>query len=361
MTEASDPTPASSMLAPWAAMLTDPAVYAILGSSLFLVWHGSERSAQAVAAVKRNEQPAEYIQTMSKREVLLFPVVGSFTLLLIFFLFEWIQFLLIISQTVMACSSVAFLISPLVHACLARTFPHAMRSGLSNWCTWGEFCSIALAVGVTLVWMYSGHWLLVDILGFGICVVGITFIQIPNVKLVTLLFVGLLLYDVFWVFFSERWFHSNVMVEVATKEAANPMVSVAKVLHIPKIAESSSQVLELPVKLIFPNSFTSSPRHFSMLGLGDIVIPGLLVALVRRIGDTDALKFRYFQASLIGYFFGVLMAIVMSRIYGVAQPALLYLVPSTLLAVGWATARKGEFHRFVQFDQSEEKYLLPKP
>lgn len=37
------------------------------------------------------------------------------------------------------------------------------------------------------------------------------------------LYVGLLLYDTFWVFFSAQVFSSNVMVEVASKQSANPI------------------------------------------------------------------------------------------------------------------------------------------
>ena len=38
--------------------------------------------------------------------------------------------------------------------------------------------------------------------------------------------------------------------------------------------------LSLPGKLVFPSSHTSG--HFSMLGLGDIVMPGLLLCFVMR-------------------------------------------------------------------------------
>ena len=37
--------------------------------------------------------------------------------------------------------------------------------------------------------------------------------------------------------------------------------------------------IDAPIKLIFPLDLTLSDSKFSMLGLGDIVIPGIFVAL----------------------------------------------------------------------------------
>lgn len=37
--------------------------------------------------------------------------------------------------------------------------------------------------------------------------------------------------------------------------------------------------VEAPIKLMFPIDLTATPPQISMLGLGDIVIPGIFVAL----------------------------------------------------------------------------------
>lgn len=89
--------------------------------------------------------------------------------------------------------------------------------------------------------------------------------------------------------------------------------------------------------------------HFSMLGLGDVVMPGLLLCFVLRYDaykKTQLLpggcetgvppprhfsRISYFHCSLIGYFLGLLTATVSSEVFKAAQPALLYLVPFTLL------------------------------
>ena len=51
-------------------------------------------------------------------------------------------------------------------------------------------------------------------MGMGLCVAFIAFVRLPSLKVSTLLLTGLLVYDVFWVFFSSYIFNANVMVKV---------------------------------------------------------------------------------------------------------------------------------------------------
>ena len=128
--------------------------------------------------------------------------------------------------------------------------------------------------------MFSGHWLLMDAMGMGLCVAFIAFVRLPSLKVSTLLLSGLLLYDVFWVFFSQYVFNANVMVKVATRPADNPVGAMARKLHLGGHMARNAPRLSLPGKLVFPSTHNSG--HFSMLGLGDIVMPGLLLCFVMR-------------------------------------------------------------------------------
>lgn len=103
---------------------------------------------------------------------------------------------------------------------------------------------------------------------------------------------------------------------MATKTAENPVGIVSKRFHLN--GGKDVPKLSLPGKLIFPSLQNSG--HFSMLGLGDIVMPGLLLCFVLRydaykrtlLNSADAgvpppkhlNRFTYFHCSLIGYFFG---------------------------------------------------------
>lgn len=132
---------------------------------------------------------------------------------------------------------------------------------------------------------------------------------------------------------------------------------------------------------------TSDPPKYSILGLGDIVIPGIFVSLCLRFDflktlDLDKLKLfkeksaqnskkellgflnfkaksaskHYFTAVLVGYLVAILATIVVMLVFEHGQPALLYLVPGTIIAVLATAFSKGEFNLMWNFN--EEHYVL---
>jgi signal peptide peptidase-like protein 3 len=73
-------------------------------------------------------------------------------------------------------------------------------------------------------------------------------------------------------------------------------------------------------------------------------------------------KITYFHCSLIGYFLGLLTATMSSELFQAAQPALLYLVPFTLLPLLIMAYLKGDLKRmwhepFRAISQQSAKYL----
>ncbi|KAG0578283.1 hypothetical protein KC19_4G011100 [Ceratodon purpureus] len=159
---------------------------------------------------------------------------------------------------------------------------------------------------------------------------------------------GLLLYDVFWVFGSSHVFGDNVMVTVATSPA-----------------------FDGPMKLIFPNMIANSPNPYSILGLGDIAVPGLLIALMLRFdrsrskslaGADDEIDAQelpadktYFITCIASYIFGLTVTVVANSVSGAAQPALLYLVPSLLFGVFIVAASRREASLLLEYKEE----LLP--
>jgi signal peptide peptidase-like protein 3 len=61
------------------------------------------------------------------------------------------------------------------------------------------------------------------VIATGLCISFIALVRLPNLKVSALLLLGLVIYDVFWVYFSHYIFTTNVMVKVATREAENPV------------------------------------------------------------------------------------------------------------------------------------------
>lgn len=89
--------------------------------------------------------------------------------------------------------------------------------------------------------------------------------------------------------------------------------------------------LDVPIKLLWPKSTVfASTQGFTMLGLGDVVVPGTFVALALRYDHFRSLKTGlfnkpYFYASLAAYSLGLIAAFSAMHIFKAAQPALLYL------------------------------------
>jgi len=295
-------------------------------------------------------------------QALLLPLGASISLLIMFFFFDSLSILFAFCTAIIASIALAFLLLPacqyILRLCIKNKkmkFTGCGRFSLA------EIVSFTLSVTIVFIWVLTGHWLLMDAMGVSLCVCFISFVRLPSLKISTILLMGLLIYDVFWVFFSSYIFSSNVMVRVATRSADNPVNAVnmlSKKLHLNNYVYNSKEApkLSLPGKLIFPS--INNNGHFSMLGLGDIVMPGLLLCFVLRYDAYKKTQFAsceagikppnhlnkitYFHCSLIGYFFGLLTATISSEFFKAAQPALLYLVPFMLLPLFTMSYLKGD-------------------
>jgi minor histocompatibility antigen H13 len=201
-------------------------------------------------------------------------------------------------------------------------------------------------VAVALYNMYSKTWYLANLLAFGYCYGTLQLMSPTTFSTGSLVLMGLFAYDVVMVFYTP------MMMTVATK-------------------------IDAPIKLVLPG-----PGKGSILGLGDIVLPGIMIAIALRfdlylhylrkqskssdykeitkvkyeeaagqwgerfwtsgskeVTVADGARFPkvYFKASLVGYIIAMIVTITVMRIYKHGQPALLYLVPGVLGAL-WGTA-----------------------
>merc|ERR1711956_208089 len=142
---------------------------------------------------------------------------------------------------------------------------------------------------------------------------------------------GLFFYDVFWVF------GTDVMVTVAKK-------------------------FDAPIKLVFPANIFDAASKSSMLGLGDIVIPGILVALMLRVDQhIKPGSNKYFMTTFVAYILGLAGTIVVMHVFKHAQPALLYLVPACLGAPLLFALVKGDIKSMFAYADHPEEALADKP
>ncbi|XP_022752402.1 signal peptide peptidase-like isoform X3 [Durio zibethinus] len=164
------------------------------------------------------------------------------------------------------------------------------------------------------------HWLANNILGLSFCIQGIEMLSLGSFKTGAILLAGLFVYDIFWVFFTP------VMVSVA-------------------------QSFDAPIKLLFPTA--DSARPFSMLGLGDIVIPGIFVALALRFDVSRGKESQYFKSAFLGYTVGLVLTILVMNWFHAAQPALLYIVPGVIGFLAAHCLWNGDVKPLLEFEESK--------
>ncbi|KAF7994717.1 hypothetical protein HCN44_004189 [Aphidius gifuensis] len=365
----------------WAYSIMDSSRVSTFLISILLIVYGSFRSLNMEQEAREREKEKERsnllsgltstagssdcgaagVQTLDTMHALCLPLGASVSLLIMFFFFDSMQMLFAICTAIIATVALAFLLLPMCQYIIRPCSDgNKISFGVCGRFTGAELLSFSLSVSIVCIWVLTGHWLLMDAMGMGLCVAFIAFVRLPSLKVSTLLLTGLLIYDVFWVFFSSYIFSTNVMVKVATRPADNPVGLVARRLHLGGVVREAPK-LSLPGKLVFPSMHQAG--HFSMLGLGDVVMPGLLLCFVLRYdaykksqlipGGCEAGvppprhlgRISYFHCSLIGYFLGLLTATVSSEIFKAAQPALLYLVPFTLLPLLTMAYLKGDLRR----------------
>jgi minor histocompatibility antigen H13 len=183
----------------------------------------------------------------------------------------------------------------------------------------------------TVVYLYFNHWIASNVLGVCFALQGIEMLGLGSYFNGVILLCGLFVYDIFWVFFTP------VMVTVAKS-------------------------FDAPIKLLFP---IMNSENNSMLGLGDIVIPGIFVALLLRLdillnkkNSKNEVETYYFNFVMLGYAVGLLTTILVMYYFQAAQPALLYLVPAVFLFSIVPAYARNELNVLLKFDENPE---LPVP
>nr|XP_037289830.1 signal peptide peptidase-like 2B [Rhipicephalus microplus] len=167
-----------------------------------------------------------------------------------------------------------------------------------------------------------------DLLGVAFCINMLKSIHLPNLKLLSLLLMLLLVYDVFFVFITPflRVNRESVMVEVAKGSGVREV---------------------LPMVIKFPRIYRSGyskcfQMKFSILGLGDILAPGMLISYCHTF-DLFALGRRfYFYIACVSYGLGMVATFLALELMRNAQPALLYLVPFTIIPTITTAWSKGD-------------------
>lgn len=194
---------------------------------------------------------------------------------------------------------------------------------------------------------YAFFWVTQDIMGACMCIMFLSIIKLNSIRVASILLLVAFFYDIFFVFVTPLLFKESIMITVATS-GGPPRGDPSWCEKYPDDHDCQGGD-PLPMLLTIPR-FLDYQGGASLLGLGDIVLPGLLLSFAARLDAAKALlggrakccHGTYFWPLVVAYAIGLMMANVAVYVMNMGQPALLYLVPCCLGAMcvlGW---RRGE-------------------
>ncbi|CAM8940667.1 unnamed protein product [Rhodiola kirilowii] len=276
----------------------------------------------------RTKASDEVLDLTVKGALVFLVTASAFLLLLYFFMSSWFAWLLIVLFCIGGIEG--------MHSCITSvTLRRCINIGQKsiNFPLLGEvslfssgtflFC-VAFVVFWAVTRQSSYGWVGQDILGISLMITVLQVARLPNIKVASALLSCAFAYDIFWVFISPLIFHQSVMIAVARGDNSGGE-AIPMLLRVPRVSDPWG--------------------GYDMIGFGDILFPGLLVAFAYRFDRASKkdLCNGYFIWMTIGYGIGLLFTYLsLYLMNGHGQPALMYLVPCTLGVIIILALARGE-------------------
>ncbi|XP_057565545.1 signal peptide peptidase-like 2B isoform X2 [Hippopotamus amphibius kiboko] len=292
-------------------------------------WAGSRDVRRRYMKHKRDDGPEKHEDEavdVTPVMICVFVVMCCCMLVLLYYFYDQLVYVIIGVFCLASCTGLYSCLSPLVQRlplCRCRvpdnSLPYFHKRPQVRMLLLALLC-----MAVSVVWGVFRNedqwaWILQDALGIAFCLYTLKTIRLPTFKACTLLLLVLFTYDVFFVFITPFLTKSgnSIMVEVATGPSDSAThEKLPMVLKVPRLNASPLALCDRP---------------FSLLGFGDILVPGLLVAYCHRFDIQVQSSRVYFVACTIAYGIGLLVTFMALALMQRGQPALLYLVPCTLV------------------------------
>jgi len=270
---------------------------------------------------EESEEEDEDIERFSLDDAKQFPFIGSIALLSLFLVYKYfdkkyLNLLITIYFSIIGVGSLTQMFSYFAEFLLGKKIKNEFKLRLTQ--KKEEILKLSfskihialavLAIVVTVAYSLTKNWILSNLLGLAFSITTIPLLKLDSFKTGILLLSALFFYDIFWVFFTP------VMVSVAKN-------------------------FDAPIKMLFPRNIfawikagvlTTKGLEFSMLGLGDIAIPGVYVALCARFDHFHAVKknggkpikkfpMPYFTTCFISYILGLVTTMGVMHFFKHAQ------------------------------------------
>lgn len=283
-------------------------------------------------------------ESMSSKDAALFPIIASASLFGLYIAYKylspvWVNTLISTYLQIGGIFACADILTPLFETYIPSTNTNVIAferqisvvGRLKLSVTISNLLGASIGLTSSIIWFFTDNHLAHNFLGIMLSIEGISTISVGSIKTACCFLIGLFVYDIFWVFYTD------VMVTVALN-------------------------VKGPVKLLFPISPDAEAKK-SLLGLGDIVVPGAVTAMVHRMESAFTNKIdrifnftigKYFGAQLSFYAFGLCLTVMVMNVFNAAQPALFYLVPSALIALFGTAFLNGELSKIFNWSEEEE-------
>ncbi|XP_044521103.1 signal peptide peptidase-like 2A isoform X1 [Gracilinanus agilis] len=297
---------------------------------------------------ERETKKKEDSVTFTPLTVIIFVVGCCVIIILLYFFYKWLVYVMISIFCLASSMSLYNCLVPLI-----RKIPcgHCRITCGSKSLEVRLLFLSAFCISVAVVWAVFRNddrwaWILQDILGMAFCLNLIKTLKLPNFKACVILLVLLLIYDVFFVFITPFITKNgeSIMIEVAAGPFGSNEKNGGNLVEA--TAQPSAPHEKLPVvikvpRLIYFSAMSVCLAPVSILGFGDIIVPGLLVAYCRRF-DIHVGSSIYYISCVIAYAVGMVLTFIVLVLMKQGQPALLYLVPCTLITVVIVAWRRKE-------------------
>ncbi|OAF70706.1 hypothetical protein A3Q56_01545 [Intoshia linei] len=314
----------------------------IISLSLLTIYVGSTLSAIYRRSLMKSNFKDKQYDIITRKDAALFPFIASFVLVSFYVVFKFmnkddVSKLIRLYFGIFGIYSITKVITPLFEKLLffinVRKFNLCLtefkdkenkKNYFSHDFNTHFIITVIFSIVNSAIYIFYTNWISNNIFAVCFCINALEFLFINKFLNGVLLMSGLFFYDIYWVFYTEV------------------MVVVGKSLQVPiKIM--------IPQNINFSGNVTGELKH-SMLGLGDIVIPGLMIAFLCRFDSHHNRKYRpYFLISFLTYFLGLVAAFLAMVMYKHAQPALLYLVPCGLLTPLFTALARGELKQLLDY------------
>lgn len=309
-----------------------------------IIWVGS------VNSTKKPQEGEDEMEVMQSKDAYMFPIIGSVTLGSLYLVFKYLpkEYVNYVVKAYFFVFGV-FVLGAKFSTILASVLPPSTVESLTKQ-KWSfvvpsflaskkpeerkdkkpetvvntplDLIGYMLSTPVAIWYLTHNHWVASNMFGVAFSIQGIEMISLGSYFNGAVLLGGLFFYDVFWVF------GTDVMVTVAKS-------------------------FDAPIKLLFPQMWEGTP---SLLGLGDIVIPGIFIAMMLRfdIKRGDASR-PYFKNVMVSYFLGLATTVGVMYAFKAAQPALLYLVPACLGSTMLTGFLRGELKTLMAYNEEKKE------